>query len=194
MVLSESEEPFASEPGLAASLRALPQEQIVSELLQRKDAGIHQALSGFEAQQARGAWINELCEHYYRAHPRAHDAPWPSEKARKSDTKLRDMLRVPYPTGNKIREAASSRLGVELHGPPAHWGWGAGDAFGIEPKRQPMAVIFLIDRTFEAFLQKVVDAVVTVYDKYLEPDDLVGPTLEPQPLTPTPNPYPYPYP
>ena len=51
---------------------------------------------------------------------------------------------------------------VELHGPPAHWGWGAGDAFGIEPKRQPMAVIFLIDRTFEAFLQKVVDAVVTV--------------------------------
>ena len=179
MVLSESEEPFASEPGLAASLRALPQEQIVSELLRRKDAGIHQALSGFEAQQARGAWINELCEHYYRAHPRAHDAPWPSEKARKSDTKLRDMLRVPYPTGNKIREAASSRLGVELHGPPAHWGWGAGDAFGIEPKRQPMAVIFLIDRTFEAFLQKVVDAVVTVYDKYLEPDDLVGPTLEP---------------
>ena len=76
-----NQEPFASEPGLAASLRALPQEQIVSELLRRKDAGIHQALSGFEAQQARGAWINELCEHYYRAHPRAHDAPWPSEKA-----------------------------------------------------------------------------------------------------------------
>ena len=33
-------------------------------------------------------------------------------QARKSDTKLRDMLRVPYATGNKIREAASSRLGV----------------------------------------------------------------------------------
>ena len=55
-------------------------------------------------------------------------------------------------------------------------------------------MIFLIDRTFEAFLQKVVDAVVTVYDKYLEPDDLVRPTLEPQPLTPTPDPDPYPYP
>ena len=66
------------------------------------------------------------------------------------------MLSIPYPTGNKIREAASSRLGVQLKGPPMHWGWGAGDAFGIEPKRQPMAVIFLIDRTFEAFLQKVV--------------------------------------
>ena len=37
---------------------------------------------------------------------------------------------------------------------------GAGDPFGIEPKRQQMAVVFLIDRTFEAFLQKVVDAVV----------------------------------
>ena len=44
----------------------------------------------------------------------------------------------------------------------------------IEAKRREMAVIFLIDRTFEAFLQKVVDAVVSVYDKYLEPDDLVG--------------------
>ena len=151
-----------------------------------------QALSGFEAQQARGAWMNELCEHYYRAHPRAHDAPWPSEKvrvnpnpspspspkpkphpatlnltltpsptptlsptlalssnpnqARKRDTKLRDMLSIPYPTGNKIREAASSRLGVQLQGPPVHWGWGAGDAFGIEPKRQPMAVLLLIDQ------------------------------------------------
>ena len=37
-----------------------------------------------------------------------------------------------------------------------------------------MACIFLIDRTFEGFLQKVVDSVVNVYDKYLEPDDLVG--------------------
>ena len=35
-------------------------------------------------------------------------------------------------------------------------------------------MVFLIDRTFEAFLQKVVDAVINVYDKYLEPDDLVG--------------------
>ena len=174
VVLSEEEEPFRSAPGLAASFRALPQEELLAELLLRKDASIHQALSGFEAQQARGAWMNELCEHYYRAHPRQHDAPWPSEQARKSDIKLRDMLSVPYPTGNKIREAAGGRLGVQLQGPPVHWGWGAGAAFGIEPKRQPMAVIFLIDRTFEAFLQKVVDAVVSVYDKYLEPDDLVG--------------------
>ena len=173
-MLSEEEEPFAAERGLAERLRRLPQEEILHELLTRKDASIHSALQSFEALQARGAWVNEMCEKYYQARPRAQDAAWPSREHTKTDTKLRDMLSIPYPTGNKLREAASSRLGVELQGPPMHWGWGAGDPFGLEPKRQEMAVIFLIDRTFEAFLQKVVDAVVSVYDKYLEPDDLVG--------------------
>ena len=37
-----------------------------------------------------------------------------------------------------------------------------------------MAVLFLIDRTYESFLQKVVDAVLRVFDKHLEADDLVG--------------------
>ena len=44
----------------------------------------------------------------------------------------------------------------------------------LESKRKPMAVVFLIDRTYEQFLQTVVDAVLRVYDKYLEEDDLVG--------------------
>ena len=44
-MLSEAEEPFASAPGLAASLRGLPKEQILSDLLLRKDANIHQARS-----------------------------------------------------------------------------------------------------------------------------------------------------
>jgi len=178
VALSAEEEPFASEPGLAETLGryvgAGTPDRVVEELLRRKDEGIHEALGSFEAQQARGAWQNELCERYYRERPRAHDEPWPSTKWRKTDVKLREMLGIPFGTGNKIREAASSRLGVELSGPPIGWGWGAGTSFGIEPKRQEMAVVFLIDRTFEAFLQKVVDAVVSVYDKYLEPDDLVG--------------------
>ena len=41
-------------------------------------------------------------------------------------------------------------------------------------KRGDMAVIFLIDRTYETFLKKVVNAVLRVYDQYLEADDLVG--------------------
>lgn len=84
------------------------------------------------------------------------------------------MLAVPFDTGAKLRDAAAERLGVSLHGPPQHWGWSADDAFGIEGKRREMAVVFLIDRTFEQFLQKVVDAVLKVYDKYLLSDDLVG--------------------
>ena len=85
------------------------------------------------------------------------------------------MLRVPFDCGAKIREAAKARLSVDLEGPPAEWGWSdATRPFGIEGKRKEMAVIFLIDRTYQKFLQKVVDAVARVYDKYLEDDDMIG--------------------
>jgi len=174
VVLSAEDDPFVSEPGLAASLRDRKPEEIIDDLLRRKDAGTAEALAGFQAQQARGAWQNELCEGYFRAHPRPYDAKWPLEKSRLTDTRLRDMLSVPYETGLKLQQAASERLGVELSGPPPHWGWGAADEFKIEAPRKEMAVIFLIDRTFEAFLQKVVDAVLKVFDKYLLPTDMVG--------------------
>ena len=174
VVLSAEDEPFASEAGLAQQLGARPPDEIVSELLRRKDAGIARALSSFEAQQARGAWLNELCERYYRERPRAAAAAWPSEAARASDLKLRGMLEVPFPSGAKIRDAAAARLGLALEGPPATWGWAADAPFGIEPRRPNMAVTFLIDRTFEGFLQNVVDAVVNLFDRQLEPDDLVG--------------------
>ncbi|KAL1522513.1 hypothetical protein AB1Y20_017500 [Prymnesium parvum] len=171
VVLSAEEEPFKSVPGLAASLRQFPPDKIIDELLRRKDLVTAEALVGFEKEQARGTWVNELCEKYYRANPRNHDEPWPGMP---SDVKLRDMLSVPYASGAKIKDAAQSRLGINLQGPPARWGWKDDQLFEIEPKRAPMACIFLIDRTFEGFLQNVVDAVVNVYDKYLEPDDLVG--------------------
>ena len=73
---------------------------------------VAQALVSFEAQQARGAWQNELCEKYYRSHPRAPDGRWPSEKSARLDVKLRDMLAVPFGAGAKIADAASSRLEV----------------------------------------------------------------------------------
>ena len=173
VVLSAEDEPFASEPGLAEALSALPPDEIIAELLRRKDAGIAASLASFEAEQARGAWLNELCEHYYREHSRAGgvDTAWPSQHSRRADLKLRAMLEVPFSSGAKIREAAADRLGLALEGPPAAWGWPAETPFGIEPRRPRMAVIFLIDRTFEGFLQNVGDAV----------------------LEPYPYPYPYPY-
>ena len=176
VVLSAEDEPFASEPGLAEALSALPPDEIIAELLRRKDAGIAASLAGFEAEQARGAWLNEMCEAFYREHSRAGgvSTAWPSQQSRRADLKLRAMLEVPFSSGAKIREAAADRLGLSLEGPPAAWGWAAETPFGIEPRRPRMAVIFLIDRTFEGFLQKVVDAVLKLYDKYLEPDDLVG--------------------
>ena len=38
--------------------------------------------------QARGAWLNEMCERYYAGHARAADAPWPSKAHGKLDVTL----------------------------------------------------------------------------------------------------------
>ena len=113
VVLSADDEPFCNEPGLAASLRQLPPDAIINELLRRKDVVTAEALGSFEAQQARGAWQNEVCEAYYKAHPRPSDARWPLERVR-TDVKLREMLSVPFDSGAKIAEAASERLGIEV--------------------------------------------------------------------------------
>jgi len=172
--LCAEDEPFCTEPGLAASLRDQPPDQIIEALLKRKDAVTAEALDSFEAQQARGAWQNEVCETYYKAHARRADTVWPSIVHRKLDVKLRDMLSVPYEAGSNIREAAQERLGIEISGPPAHWGWTPEMEFALEAKRREMAVVFLIDRTYEQFLQSVVDAVLKVFDKYVVEDDLVG--------------------
>ena len=101
VVLSAEDEPFASEPGLAEALSALPADEIIAELLRRKDAGIAASLASFEAEQARGAWLNELCERYYREHSRAGgvDTAWPSQHSRRADLKLRAMLEVPFSSG-----------------------------------------------------------------------------------------------
>merc|ERR1719473_2216413 len=160
--------------GLADGLRLKAPDAIIETLLQRKDEAIHDSLLRFEADQARGAWQNELCETYYRQRARGSEVCWPSLEWRKTDVRLRDMLRVPFGTGAKIQDAASSRLGVTVVGPPTDWGWSPADEFGIEEKRKKMAVIFLIDRTYESFLQSVVDAVLKVYDAHLLADDLVG--------------------
>ena len=122
VVLAEDDEPFGSEPGLADSLRPKEPDAIIDELLRRKNAGTAEALAAFQAQQARGAWQNELCERYFAAN-RLADASWPLEKAKKTDARLRDMLSVPF--GRQDRRGGGGAAGVTLHGPPAHWGWSA---------------------------------------------------------------------
>ena len=49
--LCAEDEPFCTEPGLAASLRDQPPDQIIEALLKRKDAVTAEALDSFEAQQ-----------------------------------------------------------------------------------------------------------------------------------------------
>ena len=162
---------------LAETLHTMTKEESIEHLLLLKDESIRDSLISFEAQQARGAWLNECCEKYFQARPRAASGPtgaWPSKAHTKFDVRLRELLKVPFGSGEKIADAANARLEVVLEGPPTNWGWKASDEFMLESKRKPMAVVFLIDRTYEQFLQTVVDAVLRVYDKYLEEDDLVG--------------------
>ena len=66
-------EPFLHAPGLADMLRKMAPDDAINELLTRKDAIIAEALESFEAQQARGAWVNEMCEKYYKVNPRDED-------------------------------------------------------------------------------------------------------------------------
>jgi len=174
VTLCEEDPPFRDEPELADHLRQLSSEGIIDELLRRRDEGTAKALAGFGAQQARGAWQNEMCEKYFVMHPRPYGASWPLDAAQRTDVRLRDMLSVPYESGIRLKAAAADRLQLTLDGPPVHWGWSNEDEFKIEGKRKKMAVIFLIDRTYEQFLQQVVDSVLKVYDTYVLPDDLVG--------------------
>ena len=63
----------------------------------------------------------------------------------------------------------------KLEGPPSHWQWPASKPFELAAPPPPkMAVVFLIDRTYEKFLRTVVDAVLRVYDNHLMAGDLVG--------------------
>ena len=58
-----------------------------------------------------------------------------------------------------VYERAKAWVGWRPGGPPAAWGFSPETKFGLQEGRKPMAITFLVDRTYDTFLHTVVNAV-----------------------------------
>ena len=169
----------------------------IESLHRRKDRHMNETLDRFKSDQAKGAWLNELCEKYYaseapteetssaaggkQAAARGRDErqEWPlmGSPHEGNDRKLRDLLTDArsLESGKQIKERAKKELGLELAGPPAHWGWDTAKAFVLPPSSTPsMAVVFLLDRSYDQFRKTAIQAVEKVFTKYLPEGCVVG--------------------
>jgi len=173
VVMSSQDAMFVDHPQLMKELQGKSDDEQIEHILQLQDEGINEQLAHYEKEQAKGAWLNEMCDQYFTAHQRS-DPEWPSPRHQSDDIKLRELLSSTFRTGEHIRTKAADVLGLQLGGPPAQWGFLPTTKFGLQDGRQPMAVTFLVDRTYESFLQTVVNAVQSVYEEHLEEEDKVG--------------------
>jgi len=173
VVMSQQDAMFVDHPTLAADLNGKSDDEKIEHILQLQDQGINDTLSHYEKEQAKGAWLNEMCDRYFTSHQRS-TAEWPSSQHESADIKLRDLLSATFRTGEHIRAKAAEVLSLELRGPPAQWGFEPTTKFGLQDGRQPMAITFLVDRTYDSFLQTVVNAVQSVYEEHLDEEDKVG--------------------
>ena len=215
VVLSEDREPFcegkegadylkefkkldkpdkkADKKGAAGAGDAPPKsvdELKIESLHRRKDRHMNETLERFKSDQAKGAWLNELCEKYYAsnaadeaktARGRDERHEWPamgSAALEETDKQLRDLLTDArsLESGKQIRETAKKLLSIELTGPPKHWGFEEGKAFVAPPSSATpsMAVIFLLDRSYDQFRKTAIAAVEKVFTKYLPEGCIVG--------------------
>lgn len=115
-------------------------------LLRKKDVYIREMLDTYSSDQAKGAWLNELSEKYYKRFPRTLNVQWPRDER---DKKFRDMLSRGYKNGADIQAKAQATLDIALSGPPPEWNYpptkefvgGAGVGGGIN-------CLFVIDCSF----------------------------------------------
>ena len=93
-------------------------------MLQKQDAAIKEVLVKYSSSQGKGAWLNELCEAFYRERPRVLEGEtWPSNKYAEDDRKLCNLLSRGYINGNHLKKVVQRELGYSLHGPPEEWGY-----------------------------------------------------------------------
>ncbi|KAL1529282.1 hypothetical protein AB1Y20_000236 [Prymnesium parvum] len=173
VVMSAQDAMFTDHKTLISDLKGKSDDDQIEFILRLQDEGINEVLSYYQKEQARGAWLNEMCDKYFTSHQR-DNAEWPSSQHQSTDIKLRDLLSVNFSTGEHIRAKASEVLQLQIEGPPKQWGFAPTTKFGLQDGRQPMAITFLVDRTYDSFLQTVVNAVQSVYEEHLEEDDMVG--------------------
>ena len=182
VLLSEGEPMFAKDRDFLTRFRRIsdPDEQIET-ILKQNDEGINDTLKAYSAKQARGAWLNELCEKYYRKYPRRLAQPWPLHP---TDKQLRDFLSGGLKclgSGRDICAAAQTTFGIALGDDDAfptarwvdEWGYPGEVDFGITPPAKTMAVTFLLDFTQPCKIAAV-DALQKVFDEQLDEGTIVG--------------------
>ena len=129
--------PLTTHPVLLVALRCR---------LNEKDKYIKGLLTEFSTSQAEGAWLNELCEHFYKTFSRSKDEEWPSGRFKQEDIKLREMLTRSYVDGEHLRKVAKATFPTlpELSGPRPEWGCDAHSRFGDfnwSPPEKSMALV-----------------------------------------------------
>ena len=152
-MLSEEDPAFKRQDGSPNDL--LPQfkkqqdpEKKIELLLTEQDRAIQDQLRKYSSEQAKGAWLNELCEEYYKKYSRNEEEAktWPSDRHKNDDQELREILSTPVKNGGQIRQLARDKFHIELTGPPREWGWDAEKVFPDAPK--DTSVMFVIDVSF----------------------------------------------
>ena len=119
-------------------------------LLQKQDQKIQGVLEKYSSSQAKGAWLNELCEKFYKKYPRnLENAEWPSVARKAEDCKLCEMLSRGYIDGCHLKAVAKKMLDIELIGPRAEWKYPLdrqfGDAYKWFPPKSMVMILDLSD-------------------------------------------------
>ena len=124
VVLSKSHEPFASDRNYINTFLGLSDMDRIYHptqgMLQKKDFEIKGVLMEYSSSQAKGAWLNELCEKYYSTRPRdITKSSWPSKEHYGDDRKLCDLLSRGYINGQHLKSVVSHTFAdIVLEGPP----------------------------------------------------------------------------
>ena len=114
VVLCREDEQVRAISSSARSLNDSDADVEINKHLKRSDASIGATLQKYAIDQIKGAWLNELCEKYYKGQPLhnfAKNWQWPrSDK----DRELREILRSQVRTGRELKQTAEAKLGLKL--------------------------------------------------------------------------------
>jgi uncharacterized protein YegL len=119
---------------------------------------VNKRLQDFKGKQARGFWLSQLCEEYYKQYSRDPDAEWPSSTHADADQNLRLFLAqsLQYNCGKRIQQHAAylfpsiKGLSSNLCGPKNAVWWPYGPEHKFDDKRKEWTppekdVVILID-------------------------------------------------
>jgi hypothetical protein len=147
---------------------------VIKKLLDEKDKYIRATLNKFSSDQAKGAWLNELCEKYY-SHPRRtleQAKTWPSVEYRQADVNLRETLSKMFRSGQAIADHAKDSFNINLDGPPEEWNYSANMPFtdfvevgGVGRRASAISVLFVIDVSFSMDEVEGADDLLSTQDR-----------------------------